>query len=287
MLRQLVADTGRNASETANLLGCSPSMMSRLFSGKRVPSPVELSTLLAVCGVVGRRRRDEILALADNALTPIWWQDYGSGPPKYRHTLADNESIATTITIYENSRVPELLQAPAYTRELLRALPKIPADEIDDRVAELSRRQRVLDHRHPPALRVYLNEHAMARPSGHYAATSEQTDHLLRMTTRRGIHVHVVPESVGVRYPTPFTLLHFAAQAPVVYHELPTSALFLEDETTIAAYQRIIEDLDRWSLNEDDSRTWLASDSMRRGAYAGPVAQLRHDDRRLVSEESV
>jgi hypothetical protein len=62
-LQRAMEDSGHNGSEMASLLGWSPSKMSRLLSGKRLASLVDIAAMLAMCRVVGRRR-DEILELA-------------------------------------------------------------------------------------------------------------------------------------------------------------------------------------------------------------------------------
>lgn len=251
--------TGCNSAEMAALLDWSPSKVSRLLSGKRIASRVDIAALLALCGVVGRQR-DEMLQLADDAYAPTWWQDYGSHLPIHLPTLANNEEITTAITIFHNTLVPDLLQTPAYTRALLRVLPYIPADEIDDRVTEtLRRQQKVLEREYPPALRVFLDEHVLTRTGGGDAVMSDQAHLLLRMAVRPRIQLRVVPESVSFRDIKPFTLLEFADLPTVAYLEQPTSVAFLEGEQTIAAYQRVVTELDRHALNEVDSRVRLAA----------------------------
>jgi hypothetical protein len=262
-----VEKTGRTGTEMAALLTWSPSKLSRLLSGKRIVGPVDIATLLGLCGVTGRRR-DELLKLAEDVYAPTWWQDYGNRPPIHRQTLTDNEAIATTITAYHNTLVPDLLQTPAYTRAVLRALPNIPAEEIDDRITNTVLRQQILERTHPPAMRVFLDAYILTRTGGVDEVMSDQGHHLLRMAVRPEVELRVIPEPDGIRDATPFTLLEFAELPTVTYLEQPASAAFLEAEETIAAYERVVAELDQRALSAADTRTWIADISGTRSTHA-------------------
>jgi transcriptional regulator with XRE-family HTH domain len=262
-LHRIVQQTGRTATEMAALLAWSPSKLSRLLSGKRMVSQVDIATLLGLCGVVGRRR-DEVLALAADVYAPTWWQDHGSCLPVHNTTLSDNEANASAITIYHNTFVPDLLQTPDYTRALLRVLPNIPAEELEDRSSEIQLRQQILDFKQPPSLQVFLDEYALTRTGAGDEIMAAQVHHLLRMAVRINIVLRVVLEPVGIRDAKPFTLLDFAALPTVAYLEQPTSAAFLEADDTIAAYRQVVEELDRRALDQVDTRSWLAALGERR-----------------------
>jgi transcriptional regulator with XRE-family HTH domain len=283
-LSQVVEKTGRTDAEMASLLAWSPSKLSRLLSGKRMASPVDIATLLGLCGVAGRRR-DELLKLAEDVYAPTWWQDYGDRPPIHRQTLTDNEAIATAIISYHNTLVPDLLQTPAYTRALLRALPNIPAEEVDDRVTDTMARQQILERTHPPVLRVFLDAYVLTRTGGGDEVMSDQAHHLLRMAVRPGIELRVILEPDGIRNATPFTLLEFAALPTVTYLEQPTSAAFLEADETTTAYEHVVAELDQRALSEVDTRTWVADISQHRSTHAppadrtGPSFQHQHSTR--------
>lgn len=262
LLRAIQA-IGCNATEMAGMLAWSPSKMSRLLSGKRVSSQVDIAAVLALCGVVGARR-DEVLALAEDPYTRTWWQDYGARLPIRQRTLTDNEDLASVITSFDPAYVPDLLQTPNYARALLRALETVPDEEIEERVAELERRQLALDRPGPPQVRVFLDEYVLTRTGGGDDVMSEQAHHLLRLAVRPTVRLRVVPESTGIRDAKPFTLLEFAELPPVVYVESPTSAAFLERDDTVAAYRRELAELDRLALDELSSAHWLASLAERR-----------------------
>lgn len=257
-LTRAMEKTGRTRTEMAGLLAWSPSKLSRLLNGRSIPSQVDIAALLAMCAVTGPQR-DEVLQMAEDARASTWWQDYGTHLPIYLPTLTDNEAIATRLTTFHNTRVPDLLQTPAYTRALLQVLPNVPDDEIDERVAETMRRQQILEGERPPTLRVFLDEYVLTRSTGGDEMMSGQAHHLLRMSVRPEIKLRVVPERAGVDDAKPFTLLEFDDLRTVAYLEHTTFAAFFEGEKTIAAYQRLAVELAQRALSEPDSRERLAA----------------------------
>jgi transcriptional regulator with XRE-family HTH domain len=61
-LRQAMHQAGLNGKQTAYLLGWSPSWVSRLLSGKRGSTELDIAAFLGVCRVKGPER-DRLLAL--------------------------------------------------------------------------------------------------------------------------------------------------------------------------------------------------------------------------------
>ena len=153
-LNRAMQKTGRNASDIAGELGWSPSKVSRALSGKRAPSTEDVSAFLALCGVVGSQRNELITLTKTDLYAPFWWQDYGRCLPIHRSVLTHLEESANAITCFGGAFVPDLLHTPNYTRALLRPELPLPGGEhgetgdqgeIEERVAETTRRQHILD----------------------------------------------------------------------------------------------------------------------------------------------
>jgi hypothetical protein len=275
---------GRNSGEMAELLGWSPSKVSRLLSGQRVTSTEDVSAYLALCGVVGAHRA-ELLALAARRYEQLWWQDHGTRAPVRNTVLVDNEDRAVAITSFGDTLVPALLQVPAYTRALLATHPTIPDHEIEERVAETQRRQRILDREFsPPQLFVFVAEYALTRTGGGDAAMSEQARHLLELAEQAKISIRIVPDD-GVRDIGPFTLLEFAAHQPAICLEHLTTTAFLQRPETIATYRTTIAGLDHAALDEASSRARIADMTKRRARGSRPtIASPVNDDGRPAVE---
>ncbi|MGH3718915.1 MAG: helix-turn-helix domain-containing protein [Pseudonocardiaceae bacterium] len=77
-LRQAMEQAQLNGKQAAQQLDLSPSMLSRVLSGKRSASQLQVAALLAMCRVTGAER-DRLLALCQDQHTRGWLQQHGSG----------------------------------------------------------------------------------------------------------------------------------------------------------------------------------------------------------------
>ncbi|MGH3813518.1 MAG: Scr1 family TA system antitoxin-like transcriptional regulator [Pseudonocardiaceae bacterium] len=129
-LRRAMERAGLNGKQAAHVLGWSPSWVSRLLSGKRGGSEVDIAAFLGVCRVKAPER-DRLLALCQELNTPGWLQQHGSRLPKQLVTLIDHENKAVTIDDFQAIAVPGLLQTGEYARALISRSGNVPAEEID------------------------------------------------------------------------------------------------------------------------------------------------------------
>lgn len=264
-LMRAIGTAGLNQSDLAERLAWSPSKVSRMISGKRCPSPEDVSAALALGGIVGPKR-EELLELARHATERGWWQDFGDRLPPELHTLSDHEASALAVTCFETTIVPGLLQSPAYAEALLKAMPAIPVVEIDDRVVARERRGRIFDRRYPARFRFFIDEAVISRTGPGREIMCEQVRHLLRMGRRPYIEIRVVPDAVGFHAgQQPFQLMEFTEFNPVLHIENLTSVLFLERKETINSYRRNIAALSKIALDRHRSSSWLGTVASRLG----------------------
>jgi transcriptional regulator with XRE-family HTH domain len=243
-LRRAMERAGLNGAQAAHQLGLSPSWISRLLSGKRNVTAVQVAGLLAVCRVTGTER-DRLLALCDEQHVPGWFQQHGSRLPQQLVTLIDHETKAVAISQFQEPGVPGLLQTGDYTRAVLNRSGNVPAEEIEDRVAARLARQSLFSRDQPARFTFYVHEFVLRLPVGGPTVMLDQVEHLLRMSRRPFLTLRVVPAALGAHagMTGAFTLLEFADFRPVVYLESTTSSLFLEQPVEIEAYQHILESL--------------------------------------------
>ncbi len=259
-LRQAMEQAKLNGKQTAHLLGWSPSWVSRLLSGKRGATELDVAAFLGVCRVKGPER-DRLLALCQEQHTPGWFQQHGSRLPKQLVTLIDHETKAVAISEFQATGVPGLLQTGEYARAVISRNVNVPADEVEDRVAARLARQSLLSRDRPARFAFYLHESVLRTPVGGPAVMADQLNHLLRMSARRYLALRVVPTSLGAHAAMTgaFTFMEFAEFKPVVYLESETSSLFLEKPEEIQAYQRILGALADTALDEGQSRELIAT----------------------------
>ena len=259
-LRRAMHGAGLTGKQAAHRLGCSPSWVSRLLSGKRGGTEVDVAAFLAICRVQGAER-DRLLGLCREQNTQGWFQQHGSRLPKQLVTLIDHENRAVGIGDFQATLVPGLLQTGDYARAVISRNVNVPVDEVDDRVAARLARQSLLSRDRPPCLTFYLHEHSMRLPVGGPAVMAEQLRHLLRLAARPYLALRVVPAALGAHAAMsgPFTLMEFAEFRPVVYLDSETSSLFLERAEEAAAYQNILGALADTALSEGQSRELIAT----------------------------
>lgn len=259
-LRGALHDAGLNGTQAAYQLGWSPSRVSRLLSGKRGGSEVDVSAFLAVCGVKGKER-DRLLELCREQNTPGWLQQHGPGLPNYLVTLVDHEKKATEIGDFQSIVLPGLLQTGDYARAVIERAASIPVSETQNRVASRLARQSIFSRERPPVCSYFVHESVVRLPVGSGAVMCDQLHHLLRMSARPFLSLRVLPLSVGAHagMSGSFTLMEFADFRPVVYLESATSSLFLETPGEIDIYRRILVAMRESALSADESRKLIAS----------------------------
>jgi hypothetical protein len=196
-------------------------------------------------------------------------QQHGSRLPKQLVTLIDHENKAVTISGFEATGVPGLLQTGEYARAVISRNVNVPPDEVDDRVAARLARQSLFSRDRPARFTFYLHESVLRTPVGGRAVMREQLHHLVRLSTRSYLTVRVVPVALGAHAAMcgAFRLMEFPEFKPVAYLESETSCLFLEKPEEIAAYQRILGALGGTALGEGQSREMIATQATE--LYAG------------------
>jgi transcriptional regulator with XRE-family HTH domain len=259
-LRQIMQDAGLTGKEAAKLLDVSASFVSMLLSGKRTASEVDVAAFLGVCRAKGPER-ERLLALCREQDTPGWFQQHGSRLPKQLRTLIDYENRAVTISAFEATLVPGLLQTGEYARAVISRIVNVPAEEVGDRVAARLARQSLFSQERPAAFTFYLHESALRLPVGGPAVMAEQLRHLHRMSARSYLSLRVVPLALGAHAATAgaFRLMEFAEFKPVAYLESETSSVFLERAEEIQAYRNILRSLADTALSEGQSRELIAA----------------------------
>jgi transcriptional regulator with XRE-family HTH domain len=259
-LRAAMCGAGLSGRDTARKLGWSPGRVSRLLSGKRGGTEMDVVSFLAVCEVKGAER-DRLLRLCQEMSTPGWLQQHGDRLPKQLRTLIDHEDKAVSIGQFQPVIVPGLLQTGDYARALIVETGNVPTDEIEDRVAARLARQSLFSRRPPVRFTFFLHEFVLCLPVGGREVMSDQLHHLLRISVRPHVTLRVVPADVGghAGIAGPFQLMEFTEFKPVVYLDSETSSLFLEEPPEIAAYRRVLNGLADKALDAGQSRELIAA----------------------------
>lgn len=259
-LRKRREATKRTRQEVARELGWSASKVSRLESGNRGQSEVDVAIYLTFCGVL-RDELDELLAPTREADAGYRLQQHGEQLPDELHSLVFYETTATMIDNFELNRLPGLTQTEDYARALLRQSVSFPADGLEPRVQARMDRQSLIKRLNPPQFSFIVHEQALRLQVGDIRVMHEQMLQLLFLGNRPQCEIRVVPTNIGghAGLGGPFMLMRYTDAKPVVYVENETTSLFLEDRAHIDVHQAILARLAEVALDEGQSRELIAS----------------------------
>ena len=204
--------------------------------------------LLTLYGVTDDAERATLLALAEEANSPAWWQHFNDVVPTWTRAYLGAEQAASLVRCFEVQRVPHLLQTPDYARASLR-LAHSGADgaELDRRVKLRMTRQRILRRRPAAQLWAVIDEAALRRPVGGIATMRAQLRHLIEICRLPQVTVQVMPFLAGghAGEAGPVTILRLpGGRLPdMVYLEQRVTALYPDRPTEIECYWDVMNRL--------------------------------------------
>lgn len=261
-LRRLREASGVSAPAAGEAIRGSHAKISRLELGRVGFKRRDVADLLTLYGVEDERKRNELLALAEQANIPGWWHQYADVLPSWFEFYLGLEQSSSVVRTYEPHLVPGLLQTEDYAGAVIRAgHPGASAQEVDRRIALRMRRQQVLTQPQAPAVWAVVDEAALRRLGGPVAATA-QIGHLIEIAELSNVTLQVVPFRSGTDPAVggPFSVLRFSDPhlPDVVYLEQLTSALYLDKARDIDHYMKVMDQLCVQALTPEATLNFLA-----------------------------
>ncbi|MFI6364857.1 helix-turn-helix domain-containing protein [Nocardia sp. NPDC050630] len=268
-LRDLRLQAGMTMPEAAQLIERGKTTLQRLETGQA--NRIRLLDIRELCAVYDAEEvvTAGLLGLAQQASGKCWWHEYGKLIPEDFDVYVGLEASARRLTSYAPDVVLGLLQAPDYSRAMLRrGFPNASTEEIEQRVELKQRRQRILTRkRKPTELRIVLLECALRRVVGNRKVMAAQMRHLADLSTLPNITLQVLPFSAGIPLGDPvglFTIIEFGmektrqpTEPSVVYLENLTGDLYLEQQDHVERYHVAHGAIRRAALDETASRSFL------------------------------
>jgi transcriptional regulator with XRE-family HTH domain len=245
-LRRLRETSGISREAAGAHIRASHAKISRLELGRVGFKERDITDLLTLYGVTNEGEREGLLGLVTQANVRGWWAQNSDLLPAWFEMYLRLEQEASVIRTYQVQFVPGLLQSAAYAREVILAGHRSePEHEIARRVQLRVDRQKMLSEPGAPQLWAVIDEAALSRPFGSPEVMRGQIEHLLEMSTMRGVTVQVLPFRLGGHAAAggPFTILRFAEPdlPDVVYLEQLNSAVYLEKRSDVEQYLAVIE----------------------------------------------
>ncbi|MBB5154913.1 helix-turn-helix domain-containing protein [Saccharopolyspora phatthalungensis] len=261
-LREARKERGISTRELAHRLSIDQSHLSRIETGKRVPSIETTAMILAILRT-SREERERILDLARNASEPNWLTVGIPGIPLQLAGAWECERAASDIAAWHPCLIPGLLQTTDYARAIVvgsARLDKLPQHEIESRVMVKVARREVLTSRNPVRFNALIAEFALREPIGPSGVMAEQLRHLIKISEQSNVVIRVVPQRVGWHpgSPGPFVFYEFKDAPPVVHFEHHSSGAFDQDEDDIKAYRKAVAEIGKIALCQSEAIELIA-----------------------------
>nr|WP_281170352.1 helix-turn-helix transcriptional regulator [Amycolatopsis nigrescens] len=257
-LRRVREKSGMTGHALALAIGWPASKISRMESGKRLSSEVEVAIYLSKCGAP-REVLNRLLALARETDDGFRLQSHHDHLPDTLVSLVGIETTADALITYEPGLIPGILQTEGYVRELLLwGRRGLKTEGYEVRVDARLARQQILKRRWPPRVDVYIHENALRGVVGGMRVMHDQVMHLAMLCAQPRIGLRVIESSVpGGIFGSGFTVTRWAEYRPVAYVEGHAASMFLEEPEELRVYRDLIGELGVHALNERDSWEWL------------------------------
>ncbi len=268
ILSKLHGESGLYIKDIAEQIDLHHTTVSRMLKGE--PCKLKAIYIDKLCDIYGAsdvvRRELKVLAVEAESAHG-WW-----------HTLTDVESAsqlstyitlettAASITTYQNTRLPGLIQTSEYARALLRTSPYLTSEEVEHNV-EIRIGRRVTLTRSGAKLDIVLDEKVIRRFLDEPDVAVGQIRHIIDTSKMPSVRIRLVPFDVGIYRGTetgPFSILEFAAignlapDPPVAYVESGVgSALYFDTPGQVARYRKSWAEIERVVLNAAKTRARL------------------------------
>jgi transcriptional regulator with XRE-family HTH domain len=255
-LRRYREEAGLDLQDAAGILGCDRSRICRIEAGERGIRLAEVQDLLYEYGA-DDAGRDAVEVLA-NATRHGWWRDYRRVLSAGYVDMLVAESVATRITIYAPSQVPELLHTEDYARAVVLAGNDSAEKVADVAVAATMARQQAVFRERGTTVEVVLGEAALRQEVGGTDVLRSQLRHLAELgSAYSSAALQVVPFTAGAHGANGgFSVLQFGPALPpglVLVDGPADGGIYLDVPEAVAVYAQAFTRLRELALNPQDS----------------------------------
>lgn len=259
LLREFREKAGVDQQQVAKYLGIHRSAIGHWEVARSRPSKEKLEQLLDAYGVDDEERLHVEQMRADSNKSG-WWTLHKL--PSTFEPYVGFEADAVEAFNFESGLVPGLLQTREYSRAVHRSArrplsPLVVENHVDAR----ARRQERLDEDDPLVLHVVIAEEAFLRVMGSERIMAEQVDHLIAMSKRDNIRVHLLPlNATGhTTLQCGFSILRFPQHGDVAFVDTPLSGHIADAPEQTGELNRLFAQYQNAALAVPESRSYLAT----------------------------
>lgn len=253
----------KKLEDVANYMNCSAAKISRIEGGHVGATASDVRDMLEYYGVP-RVEREKYVALTRRPPLPGWWRLYSDlvEQGEWFREYGPLEDQASTLSVFETTLVPGLLQTEGYVRALLSAgRPRGSQTGIDRRVQFRIERQAILKRENLPSYIAVLDEAVLRRPVGTVETMRTQLQYLVNSAELAHVIIQVVPFSSGayIGQDGSFNILSFSEphNPDVAYIESPAGSLYLDEPEAVQHQIDAFNLIRKAALNKQETNAFI------------------------------
>lgn len=259
-LRKMREQAGMNVALAAEKLGVDRTRISNMEAGRLGVSEERIRTMAVIYSCADQAYIDALVGMAAER-SHGWWDEYRDRLAADAADLAELEHHAVGLRTVQIMHLPGLLQTEDYAKAVLStAEPEPTPVQLRVRLSYRLRRRDVLDRDHSPQCTFLIHEAAFRMQFGGPKVARRQLDYIADASHRDNVTVRVIPFSAGGFPHAGGSTTYVLGPVPkldTVQLDAPTGVAFLDGDTHLANYRRVLDRIEQLSLNPEDSRTFI------------------------------
>lgn len=271
-LREVRHSTDLQFGALVEALGVSPGWLSKLETGTRQTSVLNIARLLGFYRVDTKTFNHVMSLCRDLDEGDLLWR-HGTGGVDEVPVLLRHEKAAREIFCYDVAGIPALGQSEDHMRTVFGRSPQLGPEGVERCVAARKSRQEVLSAPGLLKCTLVVRELTLRHLGGDRETVWGQLMHLFWLGNTGKVNVRVIGRDAPFGHwdQFSFTLMHSPEFRPVVHIDVTPCSLFLDDPREIGAYAESVRFLAANAMDAEESQAFI-------GYLAGQVsasAELR------------
>lgn len=256
-LRKLREAAGLSTEQAAALLATKRTVITSTEAGRHGVSPERVRRLACNYDCTDQALVDALARMSAER-TKGWWEEFEDVLPSTFLDIAQLEWFAKGLCMSTMTHIPGPFQTEAFARALFQAaIPALPSDEFEARVAHRIQRHRAIDRAGAPTYAAIIHEAALRIEVGGRKVLRDQLRHISEMMDRDNISVQVIPFSAGAFPGSGQSILYAEGEVSsldTVQLDRTSVAEFLHVEAQLSKFRLQLNQMQRIALPPERTR---------------------------------